>query len=352
MRQFIVLVALVASGSAFAELPNLSDLKGTKLNLEVKQGRIFEIIDMISKSTEYVFVYEDGIKKELNKQVEIKNDENLHEVLSEITQQSNLEFRAVNNNIVVRKRAEKETSINNSFQKILVSGRITSMEDDSGLPGVNIVEKGTTNGTVTDVDGNYSLEVPGTETILVFSSVGFLSEEITVGTQSVINVFMSLDVKALEEIVVTALGIKREERSLGYAVGQVEGDEVNKVAQENVLNGIAGKIAGVTINQTGAAGSSVTMVIRGATSLTTDNQPLFVVDGIPLNNSLNNVSQIGNDNKVDYGNAISDINPDDIQNISVLKGPSAAALYGSRAANGVVLITTKSGYKRKVLEFL
>jgi len=351
IRQFIVLVALVANGSAFAELPNLADLKGTKLDIGVKQGKIIEIMDMISKSTDYVFVYEDGIKKELNKQVEIKNDKNLHDVLSDITRQSDLEFRAVNKNIVVRKRSENQSSISetNNFQTQRISGKVTSSEDNSGLPGVNIVEKGTTNGTVTDIDGNYSLEVPGAETVLVFSSVGFMSEEITVGMQSIINLNMMPDVTALDEIVVTALGIKREERSLGYSVGQVTGDEVNKVSQENVLNGMAGKIAGVSINQTGAAGSSVTMIIRGATSLTTDNQPLFVVDGVPMNNSLNNISEVGRDNKVDYGNAISDINPDDIASISVLKGPSAAALYGSRAGNGVVLITTKSGSKRKGL---
>ncbi len=349
LRQFFVLIALVSSGSAFANMENasLQDLKGTKIDIGVKQWKIIEIMDKISKSTEYVFIYEDGIKKELNKKVKIKNGENLHDVLSDITQQSELEFRAVNNNIVVRKRIAKETGSIKSVQRFVVTGRVISMEDDSGLPGVNIVEKGTTNGTVSDIDGNYSLEIPGEESVLVFSSVGFLSEEIVVGTQSLINLTMSPDITALSEIVVTALGIKREERSLGYAVGQVDGKEVSRVAQENVLNGLAGKIAGVAISSTGAAGSSVSMVIRGATSLTTDNQPLFVVDGVMMNNSLNNVSQIGRDNRVDYGNAISDINPEDIENISILKGPSAAALYGSRAANGVVLITTKSGTKKK-----
>ncbi len=351
LRQIFVLIALVTGGSAFAELPNLADLKGTKVDLGITQGKVRDIIDNISKSTDYVFIYEDGIKKELNKKVQIENGENLHDVLSDITQQSNLEFRAVNNNIAVRKRVEIQSSIikETSLQGVTITGRVISAEDESGLPGVNIVEKGTTNGTVTDIEGNYALEVPGSESILVFSSVGFLSEELTVGTQSVINLTMSPDITALEEIVVTALGIKREERSLGYAVGQVDGDEVSKVAQENVLNGMSGKIAGVAINQTGAAGSSVTMVIRGATSLTSDNQPLFIVDGVFMNNSLNNVSEIGRDNRVDYGNAISDINPDDIESISVLKGPSASALYGSRAANGVVLITTKSGTKRKGL---
>ncbi len=353
LRQAFVFVALVSSGNMYAgvENANLQDLKSTKIDLSDTQGKIIEIMDKISKNTKYVFIYEDGVKKELNKNVKITNGENLHDVLSDITQQSKLEFRAVNNNIVVRKRTENQSSIKKEIvaQSITITGKIISTEDEGGLPGVNVVEKGTINGTVTDIEGNYSLSVPGGESILVFSSVGFISEEISVGTQSVIDLTMTADVTALSEIVVTALGIKREERSLGYAVGQVDGDEVSRVAQENVLNGMSGKIAGVTINQTGAAGSSVTMVIRGATSLTTDNQPLFVVDGVIMNNSMNNISEIGRDNKVDYGNAISDINPDDIENISVLKGASAAALYGSRAANGVVLITTKSGTKRKGL---
>ncbi len=147
---------------------------------------------------------------------------------------------------------------------------------------------------------------------------------------------------ALEEVVVTALGIKREEKSLGYSVGKVAGEELTRVAQENVLNSMAGKVSGVTINSTGGTGSSVSMVIRGATSLSSDNQPLFVVDGIPMSNTVNNIGGFGDDNRVDYGNSISDLDPENIENVTILKGPSAAALYGTRAGNGVVLITTKT----------
>src|SRR5690606_28273589 len=124
-------------------------------------------------------------------------------------------------------------------------------------------------------------------------------------------------------------------------------EELSRVSQENVLNAMAGKVPGVAISATGGTGSSVSMVIRGATSLNSDNQPLFVIDGVPIANTLNNVSQIGDDNKVDYGNAIADLNPDDIADVSILKGPSAAALYGSRAGHGVVLITTKNGADAK-----
>lgn len=230
---------------------------------------------------------------------------------------------------------------------ITIKGKVTSTGDDSGLPGVTILEKGTSNGTVTDIDGSYSIDVAGPNSVLVFSYVGFESQEVTVGNRTSVNVSMEEAATAMNEVVVTALGIKRDQRSLGYDVSTVSSEDVTQVSQENILSSLAGRMPGVTINQTSGAGSSISMVIRGASSLTSDNQPLFVVDGVPMSNSLNNNSQNGDGNQVDYGNAISDINPDDIANISVLKGPSAAALYGTRAGNGVVIITTKSGSKGK-----
>lgn len=224
-----------------------------------------------------------------------------------------------------------------------ITGKVSMKEDGSGMPGVNVVLKGTQKGSTTNTAGEYSIDVTGDNPVLVFSFVGYVVQEIVVGNRSVVDAVLSPSEENLNEVVVTALGIKREERSLGYSIGRVDGKEFNRVAQENVLNAMGGKVAGVTINQTGGTGSSVSMVIRGATSLSSDNQPLFVIDGVPVANSLNNVTQIGNDNRVDYGNAISGINPDDIASVTVLKGPSAAALYGSRAGNGVVLITTKTG---------
>lgn len=228
-----------------------------------------------------------------------------------------------------------------------ISGKITSSEDGTGMPGVNIILKGTQKGTTTNASGAYSLEVSGSNPVLIISFVGYTAQEIAVGNRNVIDVSLAPSAENLKEVVVTALGIKREEKSLGYSVGKVDGKELNRVAQENVLNAMAGKVAGVSISSTGGTGSSVSMIIRGATSLSSDNQPLFVVDGVPLANTLNNISQVGNDNKADFGNSISNLNPDDIENISILKGPSAAALYGSRAGNGVVLITTKNGSKAK-----
>ncbi|NOY37361.1 MAG: SusC/RagA family TonB-linked outer membrane protein [Chlorobi bacterium] len=228
-------------------------------------------------------------------------------------------------------------------QPVRVTGKVTSSVDGKGLPGVTVLIKGTRNGTITGSDGGYTISVPGENSMLVFSFVGYETREEVVGNRRVINIELQESERALEQVVVTALGITRAEKSLGFSVGKVEGEDLTKVVQENVVSSLAGKVAGVTINATGGTGSSVSMVIRGATSLSSDNQPLFVVDGVPMINGLNNMTQIGDRNIVDYGNAISDINPDDIESISILKGPSAAALYGSRAGNGVVLITTKKG---------
>ncbi len=225
-------------------------------------------------------------------------------------------------------------------QNITVTGVVTSARDGMPLPGLSILQKGTANGTVTNADGRYSINVPRNAT-LVFSFIGFKTKEIEVGGRNILDVTMEESVEALEEVVVTALGIKREEKSLGFAVGKVAGDELTRVAQENVLNSMAGKVSGVTISSTGGTGSSVSMVIRGASSMRSDNQPLFVVDGVPMSNSINNVGGFGSDNRVDYGNAIADLDPESIESVSILKGANAAALYGSRAGNGVVMITTK-----------
>lgn len=223
---------------------------------------------------------------------------------------------------------------------ILVTGTVTSAHDGSTLPGVTVRVKDSDVGTATDFDGYYEIEAPA-DGILVFSYVGYSTVEIPVDARTTIHISLEESAEALEEIVVTALGIRRDEKSLGYSVGRIDGEEIDRVARENVLSALAGKVAGVSISNTGGAGSSVNMVIRGATSLSTDNQPLFVIDGIPVSSSINNVGGFGNDNRVDYGNAIADLDPSNIESISILKGPSAAALYGTRAGNGVVLITTK-----------
>jgi TonB-linked SusC/RagA family outer membrane protein len=231
-------------------------------------------------------------------------------------------------------------------QTLKVTGTVVSSADNSALPGLTVVVKGSTVGTVTNIDGKYSIDAPA-DGVLQFSFIGFTTQEVPVGGKTTIDVSMQVSTEAIDEVVVTALGIKREEKSLGYSVGKVGGDELTRVVQENVLSSMAGKVTGVQINQTGGAGSSVSMIIRGATSLSTDNQPLFVIDGVPMSSTVNNVGGFGSDNKVDYGNAISDIDPESIESVSILKGPSAAALYGTRAGNGVVIITTKKAKEKQ-----
>ena len=232
---------------------------------------------------------------------------------------------------------------NRLFQSADVTIRGTVSDENGALKGATVRENGTNNATTTKEDGSFTLRVSKANAVLTVSFVGYESMEIALQGRTVIAAVLKTSSQELSGVVVTALGITREKKSLGYSVGEVAGKDINRVAQENVLNSLAGKVSGVTINQTGGAGSSVSMVIRGANSLSSDNQPLFVVDGVPIANTLNNVSQVGADNRVDFGNAISSINPDDVASVTILKGPSAAALYGSRAGNGVVLITTKSG---------
>lgn len=232
-------------------------------------------------------------------------------------------------------------------QGMNVTGKVTSVIDNQSLPGATIRVKGTSTGVISDSDGKYSITVPNAQSVLVFSFVGMESQEVPVNGKATINVALASTTIGLDEVVVTALGITRKEKSLGFAIAKVSGDDMSRIVQENALNSLSGKVSGVQISSTGGTGSSVSMVIRGATSLSSDNQPLFVIDGVPIINTLNNVSGFGSDNRVDYGNTISDLNSSDIESVSVLKGASAAALYGSRAGNGVVLITTKSGTKNK-----
>lgn len=225
-----------------------------------------------------------------------------------------------------------------------ITGTVVNAESNEPLEGVNILVGGrSSTATSTDANGRYSLNVYDEDQILVFSYIGFATQQIRIGDHQMIDVSLSPSDAALEEVTVTALGLMRKDKSLGYSVGKVDGDDVTNVAQENVLGGLSGKVAGVQISQTGGVGSSVSMVIRGATSLSSDNQPLYVVDGVPITSGMDNIKEMGSWNQIDYGNPISDLDPDEIEDISILKGPSAAALYGSRAGNGVVLITTKSG---------
>jgi len=226
-----------------------------------------------------------------------------------------------------------------------VSGQVTDASTGELLVGVNVMIEGTSIGTSTNIDGEYTLSDINENAIMVVSYIGYQSQRIAVEGRSSIDVSLEVSAELMDELVVTALGISRERRSLGYSVGQVTGDDLATVSQENIISGLGGRVAGVHMNQTSGVGSSVSVIIRGMTSLTSDNQPLFVIDGVPVESGLNNTVEFGQGNEVDYGNAISDLNPNDVEDMTILKGPSAAALYGSRAANGVVLITTKKAQR-------
>ncbi len=207
-----------------------------------------------------------------------------------------------------------------------ISGKVTDLSTDEPLPGVNILAKGTTIGTVTDVDGNYRLTVADDVTTLVFSSVGYVRKEVPIGGQTTLNLSMAPDVSTLSEIVVTSFGIKATKEQLVYATQEVEGEALDQVGNPNVLNSLQGKVAGVSVNlSSGMPGRSPIVNIRGSRSITGNNQPLYVVDGLPVS-----------------GRPI-DLNPSNIESMNVLKGATASALYGIRAANGAIIITTKQG---------
>ncbi|MHC1708301.1 MAG: SusC/RagA family TonB-linked outer membrane protein [Bacteroidales bacterium] len=232
-------------------------------------------------------------------------------------------------------------------QNRTITGKVTSAEDGSALPGVTVAAKGTTIGTSTDVDGKYSLSVPTATKYLVFSFIGMTTKEIEIGDRKVVDAVLEPTQIQVEGIVVTALGITREKKSLGYATQEVSGEIIQKVKGDNFLNTLSGKVSGVQIRRNTNMGGSTNVLMRGSKSITGGNQAMFVVDGVPVSNDITNTSsqkQAGQG--FDYGNAAADINPDDIESINVLKGAAATALYGSRAANGVIMITTKKGAKK------
>ncbi len=229
-------------------------------------------------------------------------------------------------------------------QEKTISGTVID-ETELPLPGATVLIKGTSLGTSTDFDGKYSIKAkPGS--IIVFSFVGYTTQEIIVGESNTVNVFLEPDSQTLDQVVVTALGIKRSEKALGYSVQKLEGQELTEARESNISNAISGKVAGVQVTGTsGSVGASSRIVLRGNSSITGNNEPLYVVDGVPIDNR--SFGNAGSGGGVDLPNGAADINPDDIESISVLKGPNAAALYGLRAGNGVIVITTKKGSEGK-----
>lgn len=230
------------------------------------------------------------------------------------------------------------------LQTITVSGTVTD-ESGNSFPGVAVMVKGTTKGTITDVNGRYTIEISEANPILVFSSVGYLTEEVAVESRSVIDIVLYPDIVSLSEVVVTALGIERETKRLGYSATAVDTEELTTNRTTNVMESLEGKVAGLNISPPAAGvGSSVQIRLRGQSAFAgASNSPLFVINGLPMNQGARGTDGAGELGGRDRGDNLQNINPDDIESMTVLKGATAAALYGSRAANGAIIITTKSG---------
>ena len=232
-------------------------------------------------------------------------------------------------------------SIVSQQKSILVTGTVN--DNVGAVIGASIYEKGTNNGTITDFDGNFSLNVKS-DAILIISYIGYKSQEVKVNDKPV-RILLVEDSKSLDEVVVTALGVKRERKALGYGIDEVKGESLTKAKETNVINSMAGRVPGLVVSQTAGGPSGSTRVnLRGSTEMTGNNQPLYVIDGVPLDNT--NYGSAGTSGGFDLGDGISSINPDDIESMSVLKGPAAAALYGSRASHGVILITTRKASEK------
>lgn len=349
----ITKLSTLAAALAFSSFVSISEVTATSIhahnrqvksegiNIHLKAGNASQALMFLSQQTGLGIGYDKQVlqlEKVLVKERTFQNA-SFEEVLRYILRNTNIQSKKVNGAVVLVTEEVQQT-----FNLRL------HVSDNALKPiaGASIKIRSNGQSVLTNAKGDAQLKVSAGTYNLLVSHISYGTKEISAlkidansaGVQSVI---LEENKNELGEVVVTALGIKRQDRSLGYAVGTVKGEDLNRVNNDNFMIAMAGKVPGVAISATGPTGSSVSMVIRGASSLSSDNQPLFVVDGVPIMNQLNNIGQIGDDNKVDYGNAISNINPEDIENISVLKGPSAAALYGSRAGNGVVLITTKSG---------
>ncbi|MBT1703666.1 SusC/RagA family TonB-linked outer membrane protein [Chryseosolibacter indicus] len=269
----------------------------------------------------------------------------------------NISFTSLTEAFDVLHGLEEDGNSNNYYSAITITGTVT---DESGVafPGVNIIVKGTSVGASTDTDGKYTIAVDNESAVLVFSFVGYASKEVVVGNRTVIDVALEPDVRSLGEIVVTALGIEKSTKSLGYATAKVNSDELAINRTPNVMNALQGKIAGVSISALGTGpGGTSKIRIRGQSSISGQNNPLIVVNGVPIDNTNfgtnpNNLGSDGslgvrgggggNGNTSDGGDGLQSINPDDIESMTILKGAAAAALYGSRAKDGVIMITTKT----------
>lgn len=334
----VLITCLNVSASVFSQ---------EKISLDVKNTKLSKVLKLIEGQSKYRFVYSSNYVP-VNKDVSIRvTNIPVIDVLHEILEHTKLNYSVSEKGLIVISRV-KDTPIKGT------------VKDKDGIPlsGASVRIKGTNRGTAADVNGQFTISVPE-NAVLVVSYAGFSSQEIPLNGQNNISVMLQEDAKQLGEVVVTALGIKREKRALGYAVSEVKGEDLTKARENNMMNSLVGKVPGLDISATsGGAGAATSVTIRGVSSLSQSSQPLYVINGVPMESQavgLYNTNPNGNkgsqwDNAPDMGDAISNLNPDDIESISVLKGAAASALYGYRAKGGVILITTKSA-KGNGIEF-
>lgn len=310
----------------------------SSLTLQVKNQKIEQVFTQITRQTQVKFFYDHETVRQVPEVTLNLNKVSLKEALDAIGQQTKLRFERKGNTILVSSQAEKKQA-NPKGKPIQINGKVT---DSNGEPviGASIQVKGTSTGTITDMDGNFSLTAVEGQ-LLNVTYIGYQSVLVKAERRPLDIVLVENDV-AIDEVVVTALGIRKEKKALAYSVTEVKGDDMNRVKVANLATGLAGKVAGVNVSKpaSGVMGSS-RIIIRGNGSLNGSNQPLYVIDGIPMDNT--NYGQTGMWGGSDGGDGISSINSEDIESMSVLKGGTAAALYGSRASNGAIVITTKRG---------
>ena len=299
----------------------------TKLSLNLNDVSIEKVLTEIKKKTEFNFLYRSDLFQNAPL-VSVSVDKvEIEIILDLIVVPNGYSYEIEDKTAVFHKAPLMPVSMAEVLQPREIKG-VVSDENGYPLPGVSVLVKGHQIGVTTDVDGSYSLQIPDDAKVISFSFLGMETQDIAVGDQTSINVMLIASSFGLDDVVVTALGISREKKALGYAVGEVTSEDLNLVPQENVLGGLSSKISGLDIHRAGGDLNGQTHVyIRGRTSLAGNDEPLVIVDGVPVGNP----------------SVMADISSMNIESVSVLKGASAAALYGSRAGNGVILVTTKSG---------
>jgi len=345
----IILISLF--GTAEAQLLGSADKSTLYPNNDVviQQGTVLEkALEDIERKYQVAFLYQAGT---LEGKVIIEDKflpSNVDEAISDIISGQDLIFQKLNNKTygVFNNKSEAKR-FKRKIQET-VSGTVTSSQRGEPIPGANILVKGTNTGTSTDLEGQFDLEVPSLQDTLVVSYIGYQTREIPIAGRTNIDIVLQSKTITGKEVVVTALGGRREERSVGYSAQNVSGADISTTP--NISEGIQGRVAGADVTSaSGTVGSSNRIVLRGNSSLSGDNQPLYIVDGVYIDNSNFNAPD-GDEDVSDFGNAAMDIDPNNIKSINVLKGPNAAALYGSRAANGAIVITTKDGTSRQGLQ--